>query len=71
MFERRREKVGEDGNETRGVEMMVELFLDADSVVFGYYGNFIDQESFFGRGNNIIGRKAFGWFTQAAETAIG
>ena len=34
MFERRNEKVGEDGNETRGVEMMVELFLEADGVLF-------------------------------------
>ena len=36
MFERRSEKIGEDGNEIRRVEMMVELFLEADGVVFGY-----------------------------------
>ena len=43
MFERRSEKVGEDGNEIRRVEMMVELFLEADGVVFGYCGKFIGQ----------------------------
>ena len=36
MFERRSKKIGEDGNEIRRVEMMVELFLEADGVVFGY-----------------------------------